>query len=97
MPYDANWPPDHAELDGAPFRDQFNGLKALIDGLQNQCTDLNNQIQTRPDVGTIESDTSGATLPVAHLNLTVSNPPTQTEIQAIADKLDEMLVYLHRE
>ena len=30
-PDDSNWPPDHAELDGAPFRNQFNGLKTLID------------------------------------------------------------------
>ena len=45
----------------------------------------------------MEADTSGATLPVAHLNLTVSNPPTQLEMQTIADKLDEMLVYFLRE
>ena len=36
MPYDNNWPPDHADLDGAPFRNQFQGLKALIDALQTQ-------------------------------------------------------------
>ena len=28
---------------------------------------------------------------VADLNLTVSNPPTQAEVQSIADKVDELL------
>ena len=28
---------------------------------------------------------------VADLNLTVSNPPTQAEVQSIADKIDELL------
>ncbi len=97
MAYDSTLPADHAPVAAAELRNQFNALKALIDDLQNQCTDLNNQIQNRPDNGAVEADTSGATLPVNHLNLTVSNPPTQTEMQTIADKLDEMLTYLHRE
>jgi len=28
---------------------------------------------------------------VAYLNLTMSNPPTQAQMQAIGDKLDEIL------
>ena len=31
MAYDPNWPPTNAELESAPFREQFQGLKALID------------------------------------------------------------------
>ena len=97
MSFDPTLPADHSPDSSAEMRGQLNALKALIDDLQNQCTDLNNQMQQRPDNGAMEADSSGATLPVAHLNLTVSNPPTQTEMQTIADKLDEMLVYLHRE
>ncbi len=33
---------------------------------------------------------------VATLGLTVSNPPTQAEVQAIADKLDELINALRR-
>jgi hypothetical protein len=33
-------------------------------------------------------------LAVTPLGLTVSNPPTQTEVQAIADKLDEVIAAL---
>ncbi len=33
---------------------------------------------------------------VASLNLTVSNPPTQAEVQAIANKVDELLAAMRR-
>ena len=36
MPYDPNFPPDHQPLNAAPWREQFNGLKALIDAQQQQ-------------------------------------------------------------
>ena len=32
---------------------------------------------------------------VDQLNLTVSDPPTQAEMQAIADKLDQVITALH--
>ncbi len=33
---------------------------------------------------------------IAPLNLTVSDPPTRAEVQAIADKIDEMLSFMSR-
>jgi len=33
---------------------------------------------------------------VANLNLTVSNPPTQAEVQAIANKVDALLAAMRR-
>ena len=54
MPFDSNWPPDHSELDGGPFRDQFNGLKdiidaqaALISSLQTQTTAQQTQLNAQ--------------------------------------------------
>ena len=35
------------------------------------------------------------TVGVDQLNLTVSDPPTQAEMQAIADKLDQVITALH--
>ena len=32
MPYDSNYPPDHAELTSAGFRNQFNGLMEVVTG-----------------------------------------------------------------
>jgi hypothetical protein len=39
---------------------------------------------------------SGTVAGVGALALTVSNPPTQAQVQAIANKIDEMLVQLKR-
>ena len=43
MPYDSNFPPDHQPLNAAPWRDQFNGLKALIDAQSAQISALQTQ------------------------------------------------------
>jgi hypothetical protein len=83
MPFDPNFPPDHQELDAAPFRDQFNALKALNDAVVD-----GSALQD-----TFRANVSGSSLPVDYLRLTVSNPPTQAQMQAIADKIDEMLMY----
>lgn len=34
MPYDPTYPPTNAEIESAPLRGQFNGLKDLIDAIQ---------------------------------------------------------------
>lgn len=34
MPYDPNFPPNNAVLESLPFRNQFQGLKSLIDVIQ---------------------------------------------------------------
>ena len=49
-------------------------------------TQLNDAIQT----------TSANSNGVAELVLTVGDPPTQAEVQAIADKLDELILALRR-
>jgi hypothetical protein len=36
MAYDPNYPADHIRIVAAEFRNQFNGLKAIIDAQQNQ-------------------------------------------------------------
>jgi len=86
MPFDTNWPPDHAELDAGPFRDQFNAL--------------NDDISTRVTAADMEAEmfanTAGSLATVAKLNLTVSNPPTQAQMQAIADKIDEIITQAQR-
>jgi 16S rRNA G1207 methylase RsmC len=100
MPFDATWPPDHAELDGGPFRDQFNGLNDLITGLQTQLnalTDALTNYSTTADMETeMFANTAGSVATLAKLNMTVSNPPTQAQMQAIADKLDEFITLAQR-
>ncbi len=42
------------------------------------------------------SGTSSNSNAVATLNLVVSDPPTQTEMQSLANKVDELLLALRR-
>jgi hypothetical protein len=86
MPYDPNFPPDHQPLNAAPFRDQFNGLKDAVD----LCV-------TTADMETeMFANTAGNVSAIAKLNLTVSNPPTPAQVQAVADKVDELITLLQR-
>jgi len=40
MPFDPTWPPPHADLTSADFRNQFTGLKSLIDGAYSAINDI---------------------------------------------------------
>jgi hypothetical protein len=48
------------------------------------------------DLGTAIGGTSSNTKSIATLGLTVSDPPTQSEMQIIANKLDELIAALRR-
>ncbi len=86
MAYDPTLPVNNAPIVSAELRNQFAGLKELID----ECaTPGSVEIQ-------ITNETSGSIEPVANLSMAVSNPPTQAEVQAIADKIDEMIDYMRR-
>jgi hypothetical protein len=52
MPFDPNWPPTNAELESAPFRNQFTSLKASIDALTAQVAALQEQL---PPIGSIQA------------------------------------------
>ena len=48
------------------------------------------------DLSSAIATTSANSNGVALLNLTVSNPPTQAEVQALANKIDELITALRR-
>ena len=83
MAFDPTLPANNSPIVSAELRNQFNGLKAILD--------------TCPDDAGVEAITAGQCLGVNYLGLTVSDPPTQAEVQSIADKLDEILTSLRRE
>ena len=77
--YEAN-----SQVSSAELRGQFAGLKALIDALP-----------TLSDVDVeIGNHASNNTDGVATLVQTISNPPTQVQVQAIQNKLNELIVAL---
>jgi len=90
MAYDPTLPVNNSPIVSAELRNQFAGLKALIDQCLNQ-GDLGGSILLR-----IFANSSANTNGVDSLDLTVSDPPTQAEVQSIADKLDELIGALRR-
>ena len=85
MPFDPTKPVEDSPLDAAEMRDQFNGLDAKIGDCATQVS-LNDAI-----IAGSAANCDG----VAELSLTVSNPPTQAEVQAILAKVNELIGGLH--
>ena len=100
MAFDPTKPVDGSPLDAVEICAQFNGLKDLIDGQAGEIDDLNtacgNFITPGQMNQAIVAAAAGNCDPVNPLNLGVSNPPTQAEVQTIANKLDELLRFLQR-
>jgi hypothetical protein len=68
-------------------------LKDLIDAVQTQA----NALPTLGDVNVAITQNSAGPCPgFPYLNLSVSDPPTQAEVQAIADSHDELVTLLKR-
>ena len=61
--------------------------------LRDQFNGLQDQIIAVQDIA---YDTPRNTNDIAQLTLTISNPPTQAEVQAIRDKINEMLTVMFR-
>jgi len=86
MPYDPTKPVEDSPLDATEMRDQLNGLKALIDGMPN--------FTTIDDA--INSGTANNIATFEPFGGTFSNPPTQAQVQELADKLNELIAALQR-
>ena len=85
MSFDANKPANNAVVSSSELRDQFNGLNGLLSARawEDDCVNRYNACAINP--AAVES-----------LMLTVSDPPTQSEMQAVLDKLNEVLMALKR-
>jgi hypothetical protein len=86
MAFNANLPQANSPISSAELRDQFNGLKELVD----------QRVTTQTFDEMIQNDTACSIGGMEQLNLTVSNPPTQAEVQALVDKLNELIDCLRR-
>ena len=98
MPFDPTKPAFGSPDSSAEMRDQLNALKALFDA---QAATLNAQsaqiaalqAQIAAAIGASSNNSNG----VGTLGLTIANnPPQQSEVQPIADKLDELINALRR-
>lgn len=85
MPFDPSQPESNSPNSSAVMRSQL--------------TSLNSDIQTRATNASLEGSINGTSSnsnSVATLGMVVSDPPTQGEVQTIADKLDELINALRR-
>lgn len=77
MSFDPAKPADHSPVTAGELRDQLNALKGQIDSLPDRA-ELD---------ATINSETAVNCDQVQQLSLTVSNPPTQAQV----NKLNELI------
>ena len=89
--FDPNKPAPGDDLDAVLVRNQFNALKALIDAQAAQIASL--QAQLNAAIAGTSSNSNG----VSPMNLFIgNNPPQQSDVQPIADKVDELINTLRR-
>ena len=77
MPFDPSLPVNNSLISSSELRNQLNGLKSSIDNVE---VELNNAI-----AGTAVNPA------VNVLSQGISNPPTQAQVQAIQNKLNELI------
>ena len=77
MPFDPALPANNSPVSSAELRNQFTGLNELIDNVQNQLITSIEGTAMNPNVNT--------------LSQSISNPPTQAQVLAIQNKLNELI------
>ena len=90
MAYDPNFPPDHQALNAAPFRNQFQGLKALMDAQAAQIATLQTQ------VAQLQNALAGKATRTAlgELDPGYSDPPTYADLMAIQGFINDLVQQL---
>lgn len=106
MPFDPALPAANSVISSTELRGQFNGLKQLIEDIPagvslEQFNDAIGNMDTMiisvvDSLGTEIAGTARNPVNVSPLNLTITHPPTPAEVQAIADKLDQLIGNLMR-
>lgn len=85
MPYDPSIPASHVPIESAMLRGQFSGLAQLIQAKAFEDDCVARLMSSAQNPVTVDG-----------LALSASDPPTQAELQAVIDKLNELLTSLKR-
>ena len=86
MPYDPTKPANGSPIVSAELRNQFNSLN---DDIQQRALSIDVQ-------DSINAQSAGSVVSLPPPDFIISNPPTQAEVQAIADYLNQLYVALSR-
>ena len=93
MAFNPALPADHAPIVALELRTQFNSLNTSLTNLTTQV----NALPTLPIVlDSIRANAASNVDALVPLTLTVSNPPTQAQVQAVVNKLNELLNALYQ-
>jgi hypothetical protein len=90
MPYDPNYPPQDAEIESAPLRVQFQGLKTLIDAVPTVTSAVVDAVNTLPagDPAEVSVSVVGGVL---HLSFGIpmgqSGPPGEVTLVELAAQI----------
>ena len=102
MPYDPNFPATGAELVSAGFRNQFNGIKDLIDavpagppGPQGE-QGPPGQVSIETLNGAIATTSSNSNAVPALDTPFTNDPPTLADIEVLRAKINELVAALRR-
>ena len=92
MPFDPTLPLPGTLVDAVQMRDQLNALNDKIDDLPTNAQ-VNDAVTGAITTATTNAaaNSSANTNAVNLLGFTVSDPPTQTEMQQILEKLNELI------
>ena len=101
MAFDPTLPVNGSQIVAAELRGQFTGLKDEIDTL---AADSVTQAQHANDLVNCQNAAVNTALPltsansnaVSQLNMNISDPPSQSEVQNICNRLDELINALRR-
>lgn len=84
MPFDPTLPANNSPIVSAELRNQFTALKALIDAQASQIADLQTQLANKANMPTMDA-----------FDQSISDPPTQADLQKIADWANALLSELN--
>ena len=76
MAFDPTLPVEESPLDAAEMREQFNGLKGLIDDLQSQIADLRAHSAIMPNLTVLDTP--------------FSSPPVEADLEVIRNYVNDM-------
>lgn len=105
MPFDPNLPQPNTPADADQMRAQLNGLKDLIDALTAQLAAAEGRLTnlesagfvTQGDIDNAIAGTASNVNGVSILDpFVASDPPLQSEVQMLGDKLNELITGAHR-
>ena len=91
MPFDSTLPANNAPIIAAELRNQFNALADVCNELSDRTDAVPNNDGMTDRITDLSARNADGVVP---LTLTVSSPPTQAQVQAILDKLNELITAL---